>query len=211
MATEGALETVGAPLVLDAIVLAGGAGKRFGGGKLLAPWRDGLLIEAALDAAFAAPVRSVILVTGADDGVMPVALEYALREGEATRLKIVHAHDHAEGMGASLRAGVTSLPADCDGVFVFLGDMPRVPANVPALLATALRNGAPAAVPVFEGRRGHPALFGAALFGDLRGLAGDEGARSVLKRLDAAVAEVPAPSNGILFDVDTPDALSDAS
>ncbi len=211
MATEGVLETIGAPLVLDAIVLAGGAGKRFGGGKLLAPWREGLLIEAALDAAFAAPVRSVILVTGADDGVMPVALEYALREGEATRLKIVHAHDHAEGMGASLRAGVTALPADCGGVFVFLGDMPKVPANVPALLAVALRKGAPAAVPIFGGRRGHPVLFGASLFGDLRGVAGDEGARSVLKRLGAAVAEVPAPSNGILFDVDTPDALSDAS
>ncbi len=211
MATEGALRTKSAPLALDAIVLAGGAGKRFGGGKLLAPWRDGLLIEAALDAAFAASVRSVILVTGADDGVMPVAVEYALREGEASRLRIVHAHDHAEGMGASLRAGVTALPADCGGVFVFLGDMPRIPAAVPAMLATALRKGAPAAVPIFQGRRGHPALFGAVLFGDLRDLTGDEGARSVLKRLGAAVVEVAVPSNGILFDVDTPDAVSDAS
>ncbi len=211
MATEGVLETIRAPLMLDAIVLAGGSGKRFGGGKLLASWRDGLLIEAALDAAFAAPVRSVILVTGADEGVMPVALEYALREGEATRLKIVHAHDHAEGMGASLRAGVAALPADCGGLFVFLGDMPLIPPAVPAMLATALRKGAPAAVPIFENQRGHPALFGATLFSDLLGLTGDQGARSVLKRLGAAVAEVHATSNGILFDVDTPDALSDAS
>ena len=79
------------------------------------------------------------------------------------------------------------------------------------MLATALRNGAPAAVPFFEGRRGHPALFSAALFGDLRGLTGDEGGRSVLKRLGTAIVEVAAPSNGILFDVDTPDALADAS
>ena len=51
---------------LEAIVLAGGAGARFGGDKLTAPWRGGVLIDGALGAAFAAPVRSVTVVTGAD-------------------------------------------------------------------------------------------------------------------------------------------------
>ena len=40
----------------EAIVLAGGSGSRFGGGKLLAPFRGGELIDGALRAAFAAPV-----------------------------------------------------------------------------------------------------------------------------------------------------------
>ena len=82
---------------LDAVVLAAGAAARFGGGKLLAPWRGGLLIEAALDAAFAAPVRSVVLVTGADPGVMPTPATItflmvfpgrfgALRRGRGRRL-----------------------------------------------------------------------------------------------------------------------------
>ncbi len=195
------------PPVLRAIVLAAGAGARFGGGKLLAPWRQGLLIEAALDAAFAAPVRSVILVTGADEGVMPVALEHALSEGEAGRLTIVEARDHAEGMAASLRAGVAALPADTDGVFVFLGDMPLIPDPVPPALARALAGGAAAAVPVFEGRRGHPVLLGRSLFGDLLGLTGDQGARAVLASLGDRVAAVPAESAGVLYDVDTPEAL----
>jgi molybdenum cofactor cytidylyltransferase len=202
------MATGGGADVLDAIVLAGGAGTRFGGGKLLAPWRGGLLIEAALDAAFAAPARSVILVTGADPDVMPVALEHALREGAAARLRIVHADDHAEGMGASLRAGVVALPSDSRGAFVFLGDMPRIPAEVTAALAAALLAGAPAAVPVFGGRRGHPALLGAGLFSQLRRLAGDEGARALLRRLGPAVAEVAASTDGVLFDVDTREALS---
>jgi molybdenum cofactor cytidylyltransferase len=204
MATEGD-RTEGERLrPLEAVVLAGGAGRRFGGGKLLAPWRGGLLIEAALDCAFAAPARSVTLVTGADPDVMPVALEHALREGEAARLRIVHAREHAEGMAATLRAGIEALPADTLGAYVFLGDMPLIPPEVAGRLAGALEAGAWAAVPVHDGRRGHPVLFSARLFGALRALSGDEGARSVLRGLGERLVEVAAPNAGILFDVDTP-------
>jgi molybdenum cofactor cytidylyltransferase len=194
---------------LEAIVLAGGAGSRFGGGKLLAPWRQGLLIEAALDAAFAAPVRSVVLVTGADAGVMPVALEYAMREGEMGRLRIVHARDHAQGLSATLKAGLDALPPDTAGAFVFLGDMPTIPPEVPPALARALVGDVIAAAPTFEGRRGHPVLFGAALFPSLTRLSGDEGGRSVLLGLaPAQLATVATPFPGVLFDVDVPEDLA---
>ena len=192
---------------LEAIVLAGGAGSRFGGGKLLAPWRDGLLIEAALEAAFAAPVRSVILVTGADDGVMPVGLEYALREGEGARLRIVHASDHAQGLSASLKAGINALPDDTAGAFVFLGDMPRIPPAVLPRLADRLAHGAAAAAPRCDDRRGHPVLFGSALFPALRSVTGDEGAKAVLRDLGDRLALVDTADPGVLFDVDTPDQL----
>jgi molybdenum cofactor cytidylyltransferase len=194
---------------LEAIVLAGGAGSRFGGGKLLAPWHDGLLIEAALEAALAAPVRSVVLVTGADEGVMAAALEYALREGEAARLRIVHATDHASGMSATLKAGLAALPPDASGVFVFLGDMPMIPPEVPGALARALCDGAVAAAPSFDGRRGHPVLFGAAMFPAMTRLTGDEGARSVLRGLGPnRLANVAAPSAGVLFDIDVKEDLA---
>src|SRR5580704_7351005 len=96
---------------LEAIVLAGGAGSRFGCGKLTAPWRGGALIDGALAAAFAAPARSVTVVTGADPRVETAARGFAERGGEAGRLRLVHCPEHAEGMGATLRAGVASLPA----------------------------------------------------------------------------------------------------
>ena len=192
---------------LEAIVLAGGAGVRFGGGKLLAPWRGRPLIEAALAAAFAAPARSVTGVTGADARVGEVAAEWARTQGGETRLKLVHAADHAEGMGASLRAGVRALPADASGVYVFLGDMPLISPETPAALADALREGALAVVPMFEGRRGHPVLFSAALLGDLAMVSGDAGARDLLRALGEGVITVDAPDCGVLFDVDSPDAL----
>ena len=44
-------------------MLAGGRGARFGGGKLLAPYRGGLVLEGALAAAFAAPVSPAVTWT----------------------------------------------------------------------------------------------------------------------------------------------------
>lgn len=187
---------------LEALVLAAGAARRFGGGKLLADYRGRPLIEGALAAAFAAGARSVILVTGSDAGAVGAAAHAFDR-----RVRLVHAPDHREGVGASLRAGVAALPGDAQGVFVFLGDMPRVPAAVASALATALDAGALAAAPTFAGRRGHPVLFARALFPRLLRAKGDEGARAVLRALGAGLVLVQAPDDGVLFDVDLPDHL----
>lgn len=186
----------------EAIVLAAGAGSRFGGGKLTAPWRGGVLLDGALAAAFAAPARSVTVVTGADPAVETAARAFAEVHGQARRLRLVHAADHAEGMAATLRAGIASLPQGTPGAFVFLGDMPRVPQAVLPRLAAAVSEGAGAAAPRFDGRRGHPVLFGAALFPELLRLQGDEGARAVLQALGPGLALVDAPDDGVLFDVD---------
>jgi molybdenum cofactor cytidylyltransferase len=195
---------------LEAIVLAGGAGTRFGGGKLLAPWRDGRLIDGALGAAFAAPVTRVVLVTGADPGVGEVARTWARAQGQEPRLRHVHAHDHAEGMGASLRTGVAALADDTQGAFVFLADMPAIPHDVAARLARELESGALAAAPRFQGRRGHPALFARALFPDLLHASGDAGARGIFQRLGERLALVDVDAPGVLIDVDTRDDLRDA-
>ncbi|MET0272004.1 MAG: nucleotidyltransferase family protein [Phenylobacterium sp.] len=187
----------------EAVVLAAGSGVRFGGGKLLTAYRAGVLLDAALGAAFAAPVRAVTVVTGADSAaVTDAALTFD------PTVQIVHAHDHAEGMGASLRAGIASLPDDTTGVFVFLGDMPRVPIEVLKPLAEAVAAGAPAAAPVWQGRRGNPVVLARELFPALLDLTGDTGARAVLQGLGERLALIEAPDDGVLFDVDEPGDLA---
>ncbi|HEY1930271.1 MAG TPA: nucleotidyltransferase family protein [Caulobacteraceae bacterium] len=191
----------------EAILLAAGSGRRFGGGKLLAPWRGRPLIEASLVAALAAPVRRVVLVTGAELTVGEVARECAERNKQSARLSVVHAPDHAEGMGASLRTGAAALEPHCAGAFVFLGDMPAIPPDIGPRLAQALADGALAAAPTFHGRRGHPALFSAVLIPDLARSSGDEGARRVLQSLGDRLALVETNSPGVLTDIDTPQDL----
>ena len=188
-------------------MLAAGAGSRFGGGKLLAPWRNGVVLDGALTAASAAPVRMVTVVWGADARIPEVAQALAQSQGRSERLRLVEAQAHAQGLSASLKAGVASLAADCEGVFVFLGDMPRIPAAVLIPLAQAVAAGAPAAAPSFAGQRGHPVLFGQALFAELLNLQGDRGAGALLQRLGPAVASVDAPDDGVLYDIDRPEDL----
>lgn len=184
---------------VHALVLAAGAGTRFGGGKLLAAWRGVPLVHGALRAALAAPVDSVRVVLGAE----AAAVEAAARRVGAD-LRFVLAEDHAAGLSASLQAGVRSLPGDALGVLVFLGDMPNIPASTAAELVEALSSGATAAVPIFEGRRGNPVALGRDLFPRLMTLTGDRGARGLLDELGDAVALVVAADAGVLFDVDQP-------
>ncbi|MBX3481198.1 MAG: nucleotidyltransferase family protein [Caulobacter sp.] len=192
----------------EALVLAAGSGRRFGGPKLLAPWRDGVLLDGALSAAFAAPARRVILVTGAGASEVARAGEAcADRIGAADRLSATHAVDHLQGLSASLKAGVASVSSDAAGVFVFLGDMPLVPPGMAARLVEALAPGQLAAAPVTGGRRGHPVLLTRPLFAPVMALTGDQGAGVLLKTLGDRLALVETDDAGVLRDVDRPDDL----
>jgi molybdenum cofactor cytidylyltransferase len=159
--------------------------------------RGGVLIDGALDAAFAAPARAVHVVVGADPAVAAHA--------KARGARLIEAKDHALGLSASLKAGVAALPRDASGVLVLLGDMPRVPHAVLGPLVAAIEAGAPAAVPVFEGRIGNPAALSSALFSQVMGLEGDRGARALIEGLGEALVRIPAPDDGVLFDVDRPE------
>jgi molybdenum cofactor cytidylyltransferase len=181
---------------LWALVLAAGAGSRFGGGKLTADWRGRPLIAAAVEAALAAPVEGVLVLARPDDQALRAALP------DDPRLRMVEVAAWAEGMAASLRVGIAALPAGCAGAYVFLGDMPRVPSKVLVPLADAVRAGAPAAAPSFDSRLGHPVLFAADLFRELAALTGDRGARTILAELGPRLARIPASDDGVLFDID---------
>jgi molybdenum cofactor cytidylyltransferase len=133
-------------------------------------------------------------VTGADPAVASAAY--------AVGAKAVEAERFADGLSASLAAGIEALPADCDGAFVFLGDMPRIPRAVFQPMVQALDEGAFAAAPVFHGRRGHPVLFSRSLFTELLNLEGDRGAGALLDGLGGGLVTIPAPDDGVLFDVD---------
>lgn len=190
-----------------AIILAAGAGQRFGGGKLLAPWRGAPLVAGAVRAALATPANPVLVVTGTDADAIADACLAAASGPDRDRLRLVHAADHAEGMGASLRAGVTALPPGLKGVFVFLGDMPAIPPDIIEPLMAALEAGAPAVAPEHAGQRGHPVLFSARLLPELALARGDAGARDVLRALGPRLALAPCDSPGVLFDVDRPQDL----
>jgi molybdenum cofactor cytidylyltransferase len=197
---SGVVAGDGGPLPdAHAIVLAAGAGRRFGGRKMLAPWRGAPLVVAAARVALAAPVAGVTVVTGADHAEVAAALRVI---GDP-RLATAFNPRWPSGIASSLKTGLGALPSVAERIVVFLGDMPEPPADMAARLLRTLEQGAPAALVEVAGRPGHPVAFRRSLVAALQGISGDRGARALLAAVPGAVI-VPSEDPGCLFDIDRP-------
>jgi nicotine blue oxidoreductase len=159
-------------------------------------------------------VRRAVRVL-AEGGCAPlvVVLGAAANEVEAllpAGTRAVVAGDWAEGMGASLRAGLRALgelPRPPDAVLVHLVDLPGVPAAAVVRLAAAAGPDVLARA-AYGGRPGHPVLLGRAHWTAVRAAAvGDAGARGYLAgRTDVALVE--CGDLAVADDVDTPEQLA---
>jgi CTP:molybdopterin cytidylyltransferase MocA len=172
------------------LVLAAGEGRRFGGPKQLAPLDGRPLVEHALAAL--AGLDRVVVVLGARAG--------EVRAGAALgAAEVVVCEDWAEGMSASLRAGLEAL-AGSDEVVIVLADQPFITAAVVERVRAAP---GPAARAVYGGAPGHPVVVRAPLLERAGELRGDAGFRDLL----GAAAEVECSDIADPLDIDTRDDL----
>lgn len=181
------------------ILLAAGRGRRFDPSgekkKLLQVLPDGELVVAASARHLLSVLPRVVAVLRPGDDDIAAILG-------ALGCELVVCTDADTGMAASLGAALLASLPDAHSWIVALGDMPWVaPATIEAL-ACALANGATIAAPVFDGRRGNPAGFSAAMLPELLALQGDEGARSLFER--HSFTAVATSDAGILRDIDHP-------
>lgn len=183
--------------MIGALVLAAGAGRRYGGSKQLADLDGRPVLEHVLEAVAAAPVDRRVVVLGA--GAERVLAGVALRGAEP-----VLCPDWAEGQAASLRSGLDAL-AGAEAVVVVLGDQPLLSARAVARVLSARGPRALAVRATYGGRPSHPVVLENAVFPRLAELRGDAGARDVLAGVE--VREVPCDGLGRPDDVDTPEQL----
>jgi molybdenum cofactor cytidylyltransferase len=197
---------------VGAIVLAAGQSSRFhaAGGpdptKLVAKLEGKPIVRGVVEAALESRARPVVVVTGfARDSVEAAVADLGT--------SVAFNPEFASGLASSLNAGLAAMPRDVAGALVLLGDMPWIePRLADALIDAFLaRQGALAAIPLREGRRGNPVLLGRRLFEAAMRLTGDEGARRLIGALSASeLVEVETPDTGVTFDIDTPEDLAAA-
>jgi molybdenum cofactor cytidylyltransferase len=188
---------------IAAIILAAGQSRRMGRNKLLIEIDGSSLIERAVDRALATQADPVIVVLGhqADD----IAARLAGRA-----IVLVENPDYAQGLSTSLKRGLSAVPDEADGAVICLADMPGV---APQLIDRLIAGFDPGAgheiiLPVRNGERGNPVLWGRRFFPELHDIGGDTGARHLIGVYPDYVMEIEAADDGVLIDLDTPAALS---
>lgn len=185
------------------VILAAGASSRLGAPKQLIEVDGKPLLVRTVEAALATSAWPVVVVLGAHAGIIrPVLAPYPVlvTENEAW----------AEGMAASIRAGVHTLQQfsrHTDAVLLALCDQPAFSANTIDRLVTAQRTtGRTIVAASYAGRRAAPALFLREHFAALAALTGEAGARALLNENPENVAGVDLPE--LEFDLDTPDDIA---
>jgi CTP:molybdopterin cytidylyltransferase MocA len=186
------------------LVLAAGAGSRFGSTKQLAPLAGRPLLQHPLDALAAAGIADVVVVLGTDARVIERAIAW---RGERRRIN----ERPQDGLASSLRVGLDAAAEDptVDAVLVVLGDQPALR---PDVVASVLRAAEATERPIVRVRYSadpapNPVLVRRGAWALAAGLEGDRGLGPLLAERPELVAEVEAP--GRLADVDTPADLAD--
>jgi molybdenum cofactor cytidylyltransferase len=180
--------------LIGGLVLAAGAGTRFGEAKQLAELDGRPLLEHSIVAMNAAPVDRVVVVLGA-------GADQVIAGVRAGRAELVVCDRWDEGQSASLAFGLAEL-GDCEAAVITLGDQPRLATEAIARVIAARAEGVDAVRATYGGEPGHPVLLERRLFERMRDVTGDHGARNLL--LSVQTREVPCDDLGGGEDVDTP-------
>jgi len=156
-----------------------------------------------VDNLLSSAARPVIVVTGHRAEEVRTALA-------GRPVQVVHAPDYADGLSASLRAGIAAVPATAPAALVCLGDMPLVTGRMIEQLIEAYDpdEGRSIVVPTCRGKIGNPVLWDRRFFPDIAGLVGDVGARALLERHGEYMAQVELDDDAVLRDFDTVESLA---
>ncbi|PRW62904.1 nucleotidyltransferase family protein [Actinopolyspora mortivallis] len=181
------------------LVLAAGAGRRFGRPKALLRRGGSLFVEHAVDVLRSGGCAPVVVVLGA-------AAETVLERADLNGARTVHNEQWPTGMGSSLRLGLRRLnetPTEGTSAALIL------PVDMPGMTAAAVRRVAAHAAPdalaaaCYGGERGHPVLLGRRHWDGVAERAlGDRGARDYLR--ERTVTLVPCEDVASGEDVDRP-------
>jgi molybdenum cofactor cytidylyltransferase len=153
-----------------ALVLAAGAGRRFGGQKLLADLDDTPILQYVLDLAAVAGLDPVVVVLGSDADALVARLWWR------DEVRLINPAPE-RGISSSVRMGVASLLlSDAQRAVVLPGDQPRLSAaQLDVILAAPRDESRPIVVPRYSGTPGNPVLLERAAWPLAAQLEGDTG------------------------------------
>ena len=163
---------------LAILILAAGRSRRMGkDNKLCHLLKDKPLLQHSLEACHQAAIAPCFVVTGYD--AAPIT---AL--ANRFEMPCLYHQAHDKGMGTSIAYGISQLAGRFDQIMIMLGDMPFVtPDHITALYQAHCTLANPQeriSRPLYDGKAGHPVIWGRHFFDALAKLDGDIGGQSLI-------------------------------
>ena len=192
---------------IGGVILAAGQSRRMGAQNKLLAEIDGVpIIRRTAKALLDGGLNDLVIVTGHEHRLVAAALD-------DLPVTCIYNDEYQSGQASSVACGVRHHQNGSHAaVLIALGDMPLVR---PELIAALLRDHSslPDAtdritLPVFDGRRGNPVIWGRGFFDELVALTGDAGGRIIFAENKNAVNSLGWPDDSIHLDIDTPEALA---
>ncbi len=184
---------------IECIVLAAGESKRMGRPKLLLRLGQSTVLEQTVDNLLNSEVNRVIVVLGdrAEEVVKPIANR---------AVAVAVNPDYRRGMSTSIVAGLSLINDKTRAVMLALADQPFIDTpTVNRLIDEFRAHNRGIAIPVYQGRRGHPVIFAIEYKEELLRLRGDAGGKLIIEQHPQDVLEVDVDCEGINIDIDTED------
>lgn len=186
--------------MIAGIILAAGRSSRMGRDKALLAYRGSTFLGYLIDILRQPRIGFLRIVLGENAEAVREQVVF-----DSSQL-VVNPHPELAQL-VSLQLAIRSIPEQLvDGAVVCLVDHPCIEREtVRLLLDRFYQSGKRIVIPTFGGRRGHPVLFAASLFGELLAAPLEQGARVVVHKFAGDVLEVPTEDEGVILDIDDPE------
>lgn len=183
------------------LILAAGMSSRMKAFKPLLPLKGKTVIECTIDSALSGGSDRAVLVTGHRSDELSALVQ---RKYSSSVITVKNEKYRESDMLCSVKAGLSAMP-ECDAFFILPGDMPVVRNTTFRSLISAYKDGGRKIIfPTLSGYRKHPPLVDSSFIPDIMSYTGKGGLRSVWKKYENCIIEIPVDDEGVWIDLDTP-------
>lgn len=181
-------------------LLAAGQASRFGSPKQLAYFQGQTLLQRSIDV-LSAMNCDLLVITGAHQQLVNKHLNL-----ESKSYSVVFNQHWQQGMSSSIKAAVTNIPKDCEGImFATVDQIHLTIQDIQLLIDRWYKDTSRIVCAEYAQHQGVPAIFPHHYFPQLLGLENDKGARQLIKSSDNVSSITLANAE---IDIDTPEQLN---
>ncbi|RBP44926.1 molybdenum cofactor cytidylyltransferase [Garciella nitratireducens] len=183
--------------MVTAVILASGIAKRFGENKLLMPLGEKKVIEHVIDHVKKSKVEDIFLIYGHHQKEFKDI-------AKIKEIKLIYNEKYNLGQSYGVKRAVKRLENKAEGILFLLGDQPFLTSRtINQLVRCFKKNPEKIIVPLYDGKRGNPVIFGKNFFGQIKKINGDKGPREIIEKYENQVVFVPINDIMENFDIDT--------